>query len=241
MRRPLERVLQSQGLGSRKACRALIRSGVVSVAGEPIVEPRTEVETDGFCWTLGGEVWSYRKQVYLALHKPPGSECSRKPSHHASVLSLLPEPFVTRGVQPVGRLDQDSTGLLLLSDDGSFIHLYTSPRGHVSKTYHATIADHVTPVLLERLRAGVQLHAEPRPLAARACRQLDDRRLEIVLEQGKYHQVKRMLAAAGTRCVTLHRTAIGALQLEALGLSPGAWCDLDASQRGRLGQAPTVL
>jgi 16S rRNA pseudouridine516 synthase len=238
MKRTLERILQSQGFGTRRACRELIWSGAVSLAGEPAVKPHTELETEGLCFSVDGEPWHYREQVYLALHKPLGSECSRKASHHPSVFELLPAPFVTRGVQPVGRLDQDSTGLLLLSNDGAFIHAHTSPRRHVSKTYVATIDDAVTPPLIAALLAGVKLHAEPQPLAARACRQIDARRLEIVLEQGKYHQVKRMLAAAGTRCTALHRTAIGALELDALVLEPGAFRELDEAQLARLAESP---
>lgn len=234
MKLSLDRLLQSQGFGSRRACRELIRRRAVVVHGEPAADPQTEVETDGFTWTIDGERWLYRERLYLALHKPQGSECSRNPSHHASVLELLPGPFVARGVQPVGRLDQDSTGLLLLSDDGSFIHAHTSPRRRVSKTYIATIADQVTPPLIASLKAGVKLRAEPGPVAPAGCRQVDDRRLEIVLEQGKYHQVKRMLAAAGTHCVALHRAAIGSLDLDALDLPPGSWCHLDEAQRGRL-------
>jgi len=231
MKLTLERVLQSQGFGSRRACRKLILRGAVSVAGESFVRPQSEVETQDLQWTVHGEPWRYRPRVYLALYKPPGTECSRKPSHHASVFELLPAPFDARGVQPVGRLDHDSTGLLLLSDDGAFIHNQTTPRRHIPKTYVATIADEVTPSLIASLRAGVKLHAEPQPLAPRACRRVDENRLELVLDQGKYHQVKRMLAAAGTRCIALHRSAIGALRLDALELASGAWCDLDESQR----------
>jgi 16S rRNA pseudouridine516 synthase len=116
------------------------------------------------------------------------------------VLTLLPEQFSWREVQPVGRLDHDTTGLLLMSDDGPFIHAQSSPKRHIAKVYQATTQDPVTPALVEQLLAGVQLHDEPAPLAAQSCVQRGDKQLEIVLEQGKYHQVKRMLAAAGNHC-----------------------------------------
>lgn len=238
MKVTLDRLLHSQGFGSRRACRELVWSGSVFVDDEPIVKPHAEVETEGFSWMVDGVTWHYQEQVYLALHKPAGSECSRKPTHHASVLELLPEPYITRGVQPVGRLDQDSTGLLLLSDDGAFIHAHSSPKRHVAKTYIATIADAVSEAMIEALLTGVQLHAEPKPLAARSCRRVDEHSLEIVLEQGKYHQVKRMLAAAGTRCTALHRSAIGGLQLETLGLAPGEYRELDETLRARLLESP---
>ncbi len=172
--------------------------------------------------------------MYIALNKPADFECSRKPSHHPGVLSILPEQFTWRDVQPVGRLDHDTTGMLLMSDDGPFIHAQSSPKRHIPKVYVANTAEPVTAELVAQLLAGVQLHDEPAPLAAVTCRQLGAHQLEIVLEQGKYHQVKRMLAAAGNHCAALHRSAIGSLTLEALGLNEGEWCYLDDAQRALL-------
>jgi 16S rRNA pseudouridine516 synthase len=146
------------------------------------------------------------------------------------VLTLLPEQFTWREVQPVGRLDHDTTGLLLMSDDGAFIHAQSSPRRHVPKIYVATTHDPVTDALLAQLRSGVQLHDEPAPLAAQLCAKVAEHELENELEQGKYHQVKRMLAAAGNHCSALRRIAIGGLKLDALDLAPGEWCYLDAEQ-----------
>jgi 16S rRNA pseudouridine516 synthase len=227
---PLDRILQSQGFGTRKWCQRLIEDGDVAIAGETVTDPRASFETEGLEFSVYDEVWRYREHVYLALHKPADYECSRKPSHHPGVLSLLPEQCALRDVQPVGRLDHDTTGLLLMSDDGSFIHAQSSPRRHVPKIYVATTHDPVTPQLIKHLLAGVKLHDEPAPLAAVVCEQLDQHRLRIVLEQGKYHQVKRMLAAAGNHCTALCRTGIGGLRLDALGLKEGEWCYLEDEQ-----------
>lgn len=226
----LDRVLQSQGFGTRKWCSELIADGEVSIAGQVMRDSRSSVETDGLEFTVFGEPWIYREHVYIALNKPANFECSRKASHHPGVLTLLPEQFNRRDVQPVGRLDHDTTGLLLMSDDGPFIHKQSSPKYHVPKVYVATAQDAVTPELVAQLLAGVKLHDEPAPLAAVTCRRVDSHRIEIVLEQGKYHQVKRMLAAAGNHCVALRRVQIGKLSLDALGLAEGAWCYLDAAQ-----------
>ena len=223
----LDRMLQSQGFGSRKWCRQLVEDGEVTVNGEPVDDYRLTPDPDHLVFTVFGEEWIYRQHVYLALNKPVDMECSRKPSHHPGVLTLLPEQFTWREVQPVGRLDHDTTGLLLMSDDGAFIHAQSSPRRHVPKVYVATTHDPVTDELLERLRGGVQLHDEPAPLAAQRCARVSDHELEIVLEQGKYHQVKRMLAAAGNHCSALRRTAVGGLTLASLGLDEGEWCYLD--------------
>ncbi len=230
----LDRILQSQGVGSRKWCRELIASGEVAVNGQVIDDYRAVFDTDGFQFTLFDEEWLYREHVYIALNKPQNYECSRKPSHHPGVLSLLPEEFSWREVQAVGRLDHDTTGLLLLSDDGAFIHAQSSPKRHVPKIYQATTAEPVTAELVNRLLAGVQLHDEPAPIAAVSCRQSGDRQLEIVLEQGKYHQVKRMLAAAGNHCAALHRAAIGNLFLKDLELAEGEWCFLEDEHLDRL-------
>ena len=234
---PLDRILQSQGFGTRKWCRELIEDGEVSIGGETISDTRSTFETDGLEFSVYSEPWQYREHVYIALNKPADYECSRKPSHHPGVLSLLPEQFALRDVQPVGRLDHDTTGLLLMSDDGSFIHAQSSPKRHIPKVYVATTHDPVTPQLVEQLLRGVKLHDEPAPLAAVICKMLDTHQLEIVLEQGKYHQVKRMLAAAGNHCVALRRTEIGGLKLDALDLPEGAWCYLDEAQRALLAQS----
>ena len=236
----LDRILQSQGFGTRKYCRALIEDGEVSINGEIHDNFKTTVETDGLVLHVFDEEWKYREHVYIALNKPANFECSRKPSHHPGVLTLLPEQFTWRDVQPVGRLDHDTTGMLLMSDDGPFIHAQSSPKRHIPKIYQATTAETVTPALITQLLAGVQLHDEPAPLAAVSCVQLGDNLLEIVLEQGKYHQVKRMLAAAGNHCSALHRAAIGNLTLESLGLAEGEWCFLDQAQLELLVPTPSA-
>ena len=230
----LDRILQSQGYGTRKWCRQLIDDGEVQVNGEIARDARASFETDGLQLTLFGETWSYHQHVYIALNKPANIECSRKPSHHPGVMSILPEQFTWRDVQAIGRLDHDTTGLLLLTDDGAFNHAMSSPRRHISKTYLATTFEPVTDALIERLLSGVQLNDEPAPLSATLCRQVAEFQLEIILEQGKYHQVKRMLAAAENHCTALERIAIGELRLSSLSLAAGDWCLLSEEQRALL-------
>jgi 16S rRNA pseudouridine516 synthase len=226
----LDRILQSQGFGARKYCRGLIEDGEVTINGEVVDNYKASIETDGLKFTIFDEEWEYREHVYIVLNKPSNFECSRKPSHHPGVLTLLPEQFTWRDVQPVGRLDHDTTGMLLMSDDGPFIHAQSSPKRHIPKIYVATTAEPVTDELVQTLLSGVQLHDEPAPLAAQICRKLSEITLEIVLEQGKYHQVKRMLAAAGNHCAALTRTAIGQLELASLDLDEGEWCYLTQEQ-----------
>ena len=229
----LDRILQSQGFGTRNGCRQLILQGDVTVEGRTVTQCDEPFDPEGLSFSVMGEHWTCSPFVYLALNKPPHFECSRKPSHHPGVLTLLPEQFRWREVQPVGRLDHDTTGLLLLSDDGAFIHAQSSPKRHVPKVYVATTHDPLTSAQITLLNEGVQLIDEPAPIAGKA-RPLDSHCLEIVLEQGKYHQVKRMLAAAGNHCSALRRTAIGGLTLESLSLAQGEWCYLTPAQRERL-------
>ncbi|WP_374580663.1 pseudouridine synthase [Pseudoduganella sp.] len=233
----LDRILQSQGFGTRKYCRALIEDGDVSIGGEVQDNYKATYEAEGLVLQVFGEEWVVRERVYIALYKPSNYECSRKPSHHPGVLTLLPEQFTWRDVQPVGRLDHDTTGMLLMSDDGPFIHAQSSPKRHVPKVYQATTAEPVTDELVAQLLAGVQLHDEPAPLAAVTCIKRGEHQLEIVLEQGKYHQVKRMLAAAGNHCAALHRSAIGQLELASLGIKEGEWCYLTPEQLALLAPA----
>lgn len=199
----------------------MIINGWVAVHGHLCEDPRADFPTEGLVFTVDGETWVWRERVYLMLHKPPGYECSRAPQRHPSVLQLLPQPLQRRGVQPVGRLDQDTSGVLLLSDDGAFIHRISSPRHHVPKTYRAGVRHTLDEAMLQRLRDGVQLHGEDGVFAASGVERIDELTLRLTLHQGIYHQVKRMLAAAGNRCESLHREAVGGLQLG--DLQPGQW------------------
>jgi 16S rRNA pseudouridine516 synthase len=229
------KALQSQGFGSRKGCVARVRGGEVEVNGVVCDNPEAEVDPDGLELTLDGVTWAFREKVYVLVRKPVGYECSHHPRHHHSVFSLLPPELLQRGVQCVGRLDQDTTGLLLLSDDGQFIHRMISPKKGVAKVYRATCADPVNDAMLEALRTGVQLNDEPAPIAALACESIDAHTLRLTLSEGKYHQVKRMIAATGNRVDKLHREAIGNFGLPAT-LAPGEWRWLENDDLKKLEQ-----
>jgi 16S rRNA pseudouridine516 synthase len=218
----LYRALQSQGFGSRKDCIAQVRAGAVVVNGVACDDPEAEVDPVGLELTLNDITLPYRLKAYVVMHKPAGYECSHHPSRHLSVFALLPPQLVQRGMQCVGRLDQDTTGLLLFSDDGQFIHRMISPKKGVAKVYRAVCADPVSDAMLGSLCTGVQLNDEPAPIAALACNSIDSHTLRLTLSEGKYHQVKRMIAATGNRVDSLHREAIGNYALPAT-LPPGTW------------------
>jgi len=222
-------VLFSQGFGTRRECDALVHAGLVSHDGDAITDPTDEVDTTALVFAVRGQRWPYRDKALIVLNKPAGYECSQKPKHHPSVMNLLPSPLRLRQVQPVGRLDEDTTGLLLLTDDGALIHRLNSPKKHVPKVYEIETTDAVTAQHVGELLRGVVLHDDPQPVRAAGCEQTGERALRMTLLEGKYHQVKRMVAAAGNTVTRLHRSRYGALVLPQ-DLAPGQWRWLDGPQ-----------
>ena len=218
----LAQVLFSQGFGARRECEGLIASGHVAIAGQVCDDPFHEFDPQGLVFSVRGEPWPYREKALIVLNKPPGYECSQKPKHHPSVMSLLPAPLRRREVQPVGRLDEDTTGLLLLTDDGALIHRLTSPKKHVPKVYEVGCKHGVAADQVQRLLEGVVLDDSPLPVRAAACEAIGEAGLRLTLLEGKYHQVKRMVAAVGNRVETLHRSAFGELVLPP-DLARGQW------------------
>ena len=244
----LQDILFSQGFGTRRVCAGLVQHGMVEIHGEDgggapklCADATEDLEPEGLRLRVQGVDWAYQAKAYLMLHKPAGTECSQKPSAYPSIYTLLPAPLRQRpsksavqGVQAVGRLDQDTTGLLLLSDDGQFIHRMSSPKKHVPKVYRVQLKHAVTLAQIEQLLAGVVLDDDPKPVKAAACMQLDEYGIDLTLTEGKYHQVKRMVAAVGNRVEGLHRWRIGRLELPA-DLAPGQWRWLVAEDLARLG------
>ncbi len=223
----LSQVLFSQGFGARRECEGLIVSGHVKLDGQVCDDPFHEVEPTGLQFSVRGEPWAYHAKALLMLHKPTGVECSQKPKHHPSVYTLLPAPLRRRDVQSIGRLDEDTTGLLLFTDDGSLIHRWTSPKRHVPKVYEVGCKHAVDASQVQRLLAGVQLIDDPATVRAAACEITGPTSLRLTLTEGKYHQVKRMLAAVSNRVETLHRASFGALALPA-DVAPGQWRWVDS-------------
>lgn len=218
----LERILHAQGFGTRKLCRIMIWNGEITVNGEVCDEPNTDFDTNNLTYTVKGEAWDYREKSYLMLHKPSNYECSHKTQHHPTIYSLLPHPLVARDVQCIGRLDEDTTGLILISDDGQFIHRMSSPKHKVPKVYEVTCKHAVSEEQITHILKGVQLVDEDAPIAALACERISDNIIHMTLAEGKYHQVKRMVAAISNRVEGLKRIQIGGLKLPE-DLAVGDW------------------
>ena len=220
----------TQGFGSRRECAGLLAAGRVACAGYT-VDAEDDIDArEGLVFEVDGKPWPFYERALLLLHKPGGVECSQKPRHHPSVLSLLPAPLRTRGVQPIGRLDADTTGVLLLTDDGALIHRLTSPKRHVPKVYEVQCDQALDEVQLRALREGVVLDDDPRPVRAASADAASANHLRLTLTEGKYHQVKRMVAAAGNHVVALHRSTFGAITLDGLAV-PGAWRWIGSAER----------
>lgn len=232
----LQDVLFTQGFGTRRVCAGLIQQGLVELQSrnggqwEVCRDTHASLELDNeACFRVQDIEWPFVDKAYVVLHKPAGTECSQKPSRYPSVYTLLSAPLRTRpargvvqGVQAVGRLDQDTTGLLLLSDDGHFIHRMSSPKKNVPKVYRVTAKHAVSDEQVRKLLAGVVLDDDPKPVRAAACQLIDGYTVDLTLTEGKYHQVKRMLAAVGNRVEALHRSSIGKYALPN-DLAPGQW------------------
>ena len=218
----LDQILFDEGFGERRVCEGLILNGLVQVDGEVVDDPDAAFARDQLRLTIEGQPWHCHTRALVMLHKPAGYECSLKPGAWPGVHNLLPLPLRRRGLQPVGRLDQDTTGLLLLTDDGPLLHKLTSPKHHVPKVYEVGCKHPVTDKQCQKLLSGVVLDDDPAPVAAHAAERVlpegaaadvETTHLRLTLLQGKYHQVKRMLAAVGNRVETLHRSEIGRLSL----------------------------
>ena len=243
----LQDILYSQGFGTRRVCAGLIQQGLVQVfestdAPAPTLctHAAAEFEAKGLRFRVQGVDWPYHEKAYVLLNKPAATECSQKPSTYPSIYMLLQSPLRLRpqkgavqGVQAVGRLDQDTTGLLLLTDDGQFIHRMSSPRHHVPKVYEVTVKHALDPGQVNKLLAGVVLDDDPKPVRAAACEAVSSHHLRLTLLEGKYHQVKRMVAAVSNRVEALHRSQIGGLRLPD-DLAPGQWRWLGAEDLARI-------
>ncbi|MDP1595350.1 MAG: 16S rRNA pseudouridine(516) synthase [Methylotenera sp.] len=230
----LERILCNQGFGTRKQCRIMIINEEVTVNGTLCDDPDASFDTENLHYSVKGEAWDYREKSYLMLHKPSNYECSHKTQHHPTIYSLLPHPLVVRDVQCIGRLDEDTTGLILISDDGQFIHRMSSPKHKVPKVYEVTCKHAIDDSQIAHILKGVQLIDEDAPIAALACTRINDHVIHMTLAEGKYHQVKRMLAAISNRVEALKRIQIGELKLPD-DLAVGEWRWLSNDDLRKLG------
>lgn len=227
----LDRLLANLGYGSRREVTALAKAGKIVLDGRPVTDPGAKIPVTADLPTqmfINGAPVDPPAPLTLIMNKPLGVVCSHKEPGR-SVYELLPHRWRARmpGLSTVGRLDKDTTGLLLITDDGAFLHKVISPRSHVPKRYRAVLDRPLTGEEAALFASGtLMLEGESDPLAPAQLIPTGDISADLVITEGRYHQVRRMFAAAGNHVVGLHRDQIGGLTLPE-DLEPGGWRILD--------------
>lgn len=220
----LDRFLAHASGLSRSQVRKLLKGGAVTVDGVACTDADLDVSARHRI-SLEDNVLEWPRARYVMLHKPVGYVCSHEDANHPLVTSLINTPWAD-GMHSAGRLDVDTTGLVLLTNDGEWSHRVTSPRRHCDKTYVAGLKHPLAADAAQRFAAGLMLNGEEQPTLPAQLEQLDPHTARVTLHEGRYHQVKRMFAACSNRVATLHRERIGAIQLDPA-LAPGQWRELD--------------
>ena len=226
----LDKLLSATGRWSRKEVKELVRQGRVWAGEKPAVRPEEKYDPECAAIRVDGERVDCAPFVYIMCHKPAGLLSATEDKRQRTVLDLLPEYLRRRGLFPVGRLDKDTTGLLLITDDGALAHGLLSPKKHVDKVYLAQVEGRVDQGDVDALAGGMVLGDGTRCLPAGLEPLEDGRRCLVTLREGKYHQVKRMLAARGKPVQTLKRLSMGPLVLDE-SLNPGNWRFLTQDER----------
>jgi 16S rRNA pseudouridine516 synthase len=220
----LDKILVSQGLGSRKEVQAMIRRGAVEVEGTIVRAVDHKVDPEQETVTCNGAPLDFRRFVYFMLHKPAGVVSASRDPKEPTVVDLMPEQARRRDLFPAGRLDKDTTGLLIITDDGDYAHRMLTPKNGVCKYYHARLRQPITPEDVRVFGEGVTF-ADGTVCLAAGLRTLEEGEhplVEVCIHEGKYHQVKKMSLARGNEVLQLKRVRIGNLSLDP-NLAPGEY------------------
>lgn len=211
----IDKIIASQGGFSRSQARKLVREGQVLVNGRAVSSADQKVE-EGDSISVSGRRLLVQQYVYLMLNKPAGVLSASTDPSRKTVVDLVPRPVVRPGLFPVGRLDKDTTGLLLITNDGDFAHRVISPKSKIEKVYHAVLDGPVGPEKIRQFEDGVRLADGTLCLPARLCvlRSGEQPLAEVVIMEGRYHQVKRMFGTCGLGVVSLRRVQVGELLLD---------------------------
>ena len=225
----LDKYISTAANVSRQEARRMILSGVVAVDGVTVTQPDCKLSEQGSAVTLDGETVRYQKYRYFMLHKPAGVLTATEDRNQKTVLDLFPEDLRRLKLVPAGRLDKDTTGLLILTNDGDFVHRVISPRHHVPKVYLAETEGLPTEADVHAFAEGLVLEDGTLCLPALLEILPEQGLCRVTVREGKYHQVRRMLDACGTPVVHLHRLSIGKLVLDKM-LIPGAFRELSEAE-----------
>lgn len=211
----LDKILVSQGVGSRKDVQKLIRSGEVSVNGEICKKPETKLDAESALISVSGQALSYSEHIYIMMNKPAGVVSATEDKNDKTVIDILPDEYKRNGLFPAGRLDKDTEGLLIITDDGDFAHRMLSPKKHVEKQYIAKLDKEITDDTIKSFEQGIVFADGTKCLPARLEVYENDRKCGLVtICEGKFHQVKKMFICCGINVVHLQRISIGNLVLD---------------------------
>lgn len=212
----IDRFLSNQNIASRREAKELLRAGLVQVNGETVRKADRKIDPERDTISVNGQECQYQEHLYLMLYKPKGVVSATEDRVHRTVLDLVPEELSRPGLFPAGRLDKDTTGFVLLTDDGDFAHAILAPKRHVTKTYEAVVDAPVSPEDLRRLEEGIVLKDGTICMEASFSveKEGETPTILVVIREGKYHQIKRMFGAVGWRVLDLKRTQIGGLALD---------------------------
>ena len=224
----LDKLISAAGLASRRETVELVRLGRITVDGRPARAADEKLDPETVELRLDGERVCCAKYRYFLMNKPEGVLSATEDARQETAVDLLPPELRRIGLSPAGRLDKDTTGLLLLTNDGALLHRIISPKNHVPKRYLARVASAPDAGAEAAFEAGMELGDGTKCLPARLER-CGEREVLVTVYEGKYHQVKRMLALRGAPVEHLHRLSIGALRLPD-DLPQGGWTELDAKQ-----------
>ncbi len=213
MKERLDKFIASQTALSRREAQKAIRDKRVMLNGEIVRSPDIKADTGADAVTLDGKPLTYKKHVYLMMYKPAGVVSATEDRTERTVLDILPDSLRRDGLFPAGRLDKDTTGLLILTDDGDYAHRMLSPKKHVKKRYIATLDREPDEEIIPRFREGIVL-GDGTVCKSGQAELMGDRRVAVEISEGRYHQVKRMFASLGYRVVALERVRIGSLCLD---------------------------
>ncbi len=230
----LDKLLSMNGI-SRSQALVITRSGAVTVDGKVVLNSATVVDADECDVRLNGKKLRCDEHLHVMIHKPAGYLTATEDKSTPVIADLLPEMYRKRGVGPVGRLDKDVTGLVIMTTDGQLAHRLISPKWEQDKLYRALVEGRVTQKEVEAFAAGIELRdftARPAQLAIIESK-ADKSLCEVVVQEGKFHQVKRMFAATGHPVIKLSRLMIAGLSLDAA-LSPGEWRELTQEEADHL-------
>ncbi|WP_404354326.1 pseudouridine synthase [Exiguobacterium aurantiacum] len=228
----IDKLLANMGYGSRKDVKILLKQGAVRIDDQPVKDAKRQINLEAERVTVHGEVVEYKPFVYLMMNKPAGVISATEDKVESTVVDLIDPAYAHYDLFPVGRLDKDTTGLLLLTNDGAFNHALMSPRKHVDKVYIAEVDGEMTADDVRRFAEGVELEDgyTTKPARLELISKSGRRStVRLTLSEGKYHQVKRMIAAVGKHVERLERVQIGALELDPT-LEPGAYRELSEEE-----------